>query len=204
MRDPWQSRLSCARGVRRCWLPWSSVFASPPLRTSLFVPAVTPALCRNCPTRYVRAVRSKRAGWLLPAAGVLMLGLAGYVVVVLRVCGELSDIGRGSFRFRVCGVGGEPIAAVPVINPRGAATYSRRQADGMKPSVSTLKYGSARPADEVRTALAAFLTGRDFTLARREPDFEWWTDHRSEIGIAARAAGDRQCDVEVIHNTGSD
>lgn len=172
--------------------------------TSLFVPAVTPVLCSNRPTRYVRGVRSKRAAWLLAAAGVLILGLAAYVVLVLRVCGELSDVGRGSFRFRLCGVSGEPIAAVPVIDPRGAVTYSRRQADGMKPSVSTLKYGSARPADEVRTALAAFLTGRGFTLARREPDFEWWTDHRSEMGIAARATGDRQCDVEVIHNTGSE
>jgi hypothetical protein len=154
--------------------------------------------------RYIRNVGSKRGAWLLAAAGVLVLGLAGYVVVVLRVCGELSHVARGSFHFRLCGLAGEPISAVPVIDPMGSATYSRRQADGMKPSVSTLKYSSARPADEVHTALAAFLTGRGFTLARREPDFEWWTDHRSEMGIAARAAGDRQCDVEVIHNTGSE
>jgi len=50
--------------------------------------------------------------------------------------------------------------------------------------------------------MESYLTSRGFTLARREPEHDWWTDHRSEMGISTRATGPRTCDVEVVQNTG--
>jgi hypothetical protein len=149
-------------------------------------------------------VRSGRRAWLAGATGVLVLGFIGYVVAVIRYCDAFWNVTRGRLLFSLCSMSSEPIASVPVIDPVGDPTYSRRLADGMKPSLHLLKYGSAHTAAEVRTALEAFLTSRGFTLARRESMHEWWTDHRSEMGVSVRATGERSCDVEVIHDTGSE
>src|SRR5438477_604457 len=120
-------------------------------------------------------VRSSRRAWL---AGVLALGLIGYVVAVIRYCDAFWNVTRGSLLFSLCSMSSEPIASLPVVDPIGDPTYSRRLADGMKPSLHFLKYSSARPAAEVQTALTAYLTTRGFTLARREPMHEWWTEPR--------------------------
>jgi hypothetical protein len=151
-----------------------------------------------------RTVRSSRRAWLVGTAGVLALGLIGYVGAAVRYCDAFWNITRGSLLFRLCSMSSEPIASLPVVAPIGRPTYSRRLADGMKPSLHFLKYSSARPAAEVQTTLATFLTSRGFALARRESVHEWWTDHRSEMGLQVRATGERTCEVEVVHDTGSE
>jgi hypothetical protein len=150
------------------------------------------------------AVRSIRRAWLAGTAGVLALGLMGYVGAAIRYCDAFWNVTRGSLLFCLCSMSSEPIASLPVVAPIGDPTYSRRLADGMKPSLHFLKYRSARPAAEVQTALATFLTSRGFTLARREHVHEWWTDHRSEMGVQVRATGERTCEVEVVHDSGSE
>jgi hypothetical protein len=138
-------------------------------------------------------------GWLAAGAGLLVLGLVGYGIVVDRSCGELSDVPRGSFRFRMCRLGTEVIATIPVSDPIGEATYSLRDYDGLKPGVNEMKYASARPPAEVRAVLEAFLAGKGFALARREIDFEWWSDKRTEMAFSIHGRAGRGCDVEVIH-----
>jgi hypothetical protein len=66
--------------------------------------------------------------------------------------------------------------------------------------VGDLKYASARGPEEVRAALEKFLTSKGFALARRETDFDWWSDKETEMGISVRAAG-AGCLVEVMHVT---
>jgi len=147
-------------------------------------------------------VRAKRKAWLAAAGGVLVLLLAGYVLATLRYCDAFGDISRRSPLFHLCSMGSEPIASVPVIEPVGKPTYSRRLADGMKPGLHYLRYRSTRSATEVRGILESYLTSHGFTLARREPQHDWWADHRSEMGLSTRATGERTCEVEVVHDTG--
>jgi len=147
-------------------------------------------------------LRSRRKAWLAATAGLLVLGFLGYIVTVIRYCGEFQDVTRGSALFRLCSMSSEPIASVPVVDPIRGPRYSRRLADGLKPSLHFVRYDSARAAPEVRATLEAYFTSRGFTLARRETEHDWWTDHQSEMGLATRATGERTCEVEVIQNSG--
>ena len=138
--------------------------------------------------------------WVAAGAGLLVLGFVGYGITIDRNCSDLSDVVGGSFRFRLCRLAAEPIGAVPVTEPIGPVSYSRRYHDGTKPGVSDVKYASARSPEEVRAALEKFLTSKGFALARRETDFDWWSDKRTEMGISVRPAG-AGCLVEVMHVT---
>lgn len=139
--------------------------------------------------------------WVAAGAGLLVLGFVGYGITVDRNCSEISDVPRGSFRFRLCRLANDPIGALPVTAPIGIVTYSRRYHDGLKPGVSDMRYASARTPEVVRAALETFLAGQGFALARRETDFDWWSDKRTEMGISVRAMAGRGCQVEVIHVT---
>jgi hypothetical protein len=139
--------------------------------------------------------------WVAAGAGLVVLGLVGYGITIDRNCSDLSDVVRGSFRFRLCHMANESIGAVPVTEPMGAVSYSRRYHDGLKPGVSDVKYASRRSPEEVRVVLEKFLTSKGFALARRETDFDWWSDQRTEMGISVRAAAGAGCLVEVMHVT---
>lgn len=65
-----------------------------------------------------------------------------------------------------------------------------------------MKYVSASTPEQVRVALETSLASRGFALARRETDFDWWSDQRTEMGISVLATHGGRCQAEVIHVTG--
>ena len=46
-----------------------------------------------------------------------LVSCAVYFVAVSRRCDEVRDARRGSFDYRLCGVGSELIARVPIVSP---------------------------------------------------------------------------------------
>jgi len=147
------------------------------------------------------ARRAAIIGGALVIAGLVLCGV--YLVAVSRRCGEVRDAPRGSFDYHLCGVGRELIARVPIVSPAGEPLYSWRLADGTKPGHNQVRYESRDAPATVRAALAAFLHQAGFSERSTDGDYEWWTDHRTEVGLSIRVAnaGTR---IEVLRNTGND
>lgn len=147
------------------------------------------------------ARRAVIIGGALVIAG--LLSCAVYLVAVSRRCDEVRDARRGSFDYRLCGVGNELIARVPIVSPASEPLYSWRLANGTKPGHNQVRYESRDAPATVRAALAAFLRQAGFSERSSDSDYEWWTDHRTEVGLSIRgaSAGSR---IEVLHNTGND
>lgn len=146
-----------------------------------------------------------RKRWVAVSVGaVAVLGaFCAYLLLVLRTCDEVRDLARGSFDFTLCGLGGELIARVPVVAASSEPLYSRTLADGLQPGHSGLKYESREPPSTVHTALAAFLRQTGFSEGVADADYEWWTDHHTELGLSIRSANSGS-QVEVLHNMGND
>jgi len=140
-------------------------------------------------------------------AGVMLLAMALYVIAVLRTCDEGWGVLRGSFAFRLCGVGDEFIASIPTEAAVGDAGYSWTNPDGNKPGRKRLEYETRRAPDEVRAALLEFLRRSGFAPSRREIDknHEWWENRNTWLGIQVKTSEDgHKTHIEVIHNTGLD
>ena len=133
----------------------------------------------------------------------VLVALAIYVLLVLRRCDEASDVRRGSFDYRLCGVGSTFIATVPIVAVAGEPLYSWRLAEGTKPGYTELKYESVQLPVGVRATLTDFLRRSGFSERSTEGDRNWWADRYSEVGLVVhRVAGGSH--VEIVHNTGSD
>jgi|SRR5881394_8512 len=141
----------------------------------------------------------QRADRILVAVGLGIVAVVGYVIFSLRECQELWNVRRGSALFRLCGMGSEPIAAVPVTEPVGEVGYARRMRDGEKPTVMSVDYASAASEAAIRGALTAFLAAKGFALARREDRYEWWSDGHGHIGFQIRAEDGGKNLVDVMH-----
>jgi hypothetical protein len=126
--------------------------------------------------------------------------IASYFVLAFRTCGEVTDVPRGSFDYRL---GGSLIARIPVVAPGNEPLYSSTPADGLALGHDELRYQSLAPPSQVRTTLAEYLRQTGFSEKPTDDDYEWWTDHHTELGLSIRAAqgGSR---VEIVHNTGND
>ena len=132
-----------------------------------------------------------------------LTGFAVYFFLVLRRCGDARDVRRGSFDYRLCGVGGELIARIPIVAPASEPLYSWKLAEGTKPGHNTLKYESRASPSTVRTTLGEFLRHSGFFERSADIDYEWWTDRHTEVGLSIRdATGGSH--IEILHNTGSD
>jgi hypothetical protein len=145
--------------------------------------------------RWVRAV--------LGAVAVASVGCVSFVLLAFRTCDQVRDTRRGSFDYRLCGVGSELIASIPIVAPANEPLYSWTLAEGTQPGRNVLKYESSKPPDTVRTTVEAFLRQAGFSESAAHDDYEWWTDHHTELGLSIRGARDGSR-VEVLHNTGSD
>ena len=98
---------------------------------------------------------------------------------------------------------GALIARVPVVAPGNEPLYSSTQADGLAPGHDELRYESLDPPGQVRTALAEYLHRTGFSEQPADDDYEWWTDHHTELGLSIRAT-QRGSQIEILHNTGND
>ena len=146
----------------------------------------------------------RRAGIIAGAVVIAALaGCAACFFLVLRRCGDVRDVRRGSFDYRLCGVGSELIARVPIVAPASEPLYSWTLADGTKPGRNVLRYESVAPPNAVRTTLAEFLRQTGFSEKSADSDDEWWTDHHTELGLSIRGASGGS-HGEILHNTGSD
>ena len=132
-----------------------------------------------------------------------LAGCAAYFLLVLRRCGEVRDVRRGSLDYRLCGVGSELIARIPIVASAGEPLYSWTLAEGTKQGRNLLKYESVAPPSTVRTTIAEFLRQTGFSEKSADSDYEWWTDHHTELGLSIQGAGGGS-HVEIFHNTGSD
>ena len=132
-----------------------------------------------------------------------LAGCATYFILVLRRCDDVRDVRRGSFDYRLCGVGGELVARMPIVAPASEPLFSWTLAEGTKPGRNLLKYESVAPPSRVRTTLAEYLRGTGFSEKSPDSDYEWWTDRQTELGLSIRGAGGGS-HVEILHNTGSD
>jgi hypothetical protein len=149
-------------------------------------------------------MRGRRLAFIIGGLGCLVaFALCAYVIAVWRNCDEAWNVPRGSFRYRLCGLGSELITAVPVDGAVGSPSYSWTLADGTKPGHKMLRYESRQPPDEVRVRLVEFLRRSGFAPKRTDKDYEWWSDSKTELGFAVKSS-DGHSRIEVLHDTGLD
>ena len=155
----------------------------------------------------MRLVVLRKVGKVGMLAGVAVIvalvGLAAYVLLVLRRCDHGTDVRRGSFDYRLCGIGGDLIAQVPIVAATGEPTYSWRLAEGTKTGYEVVKYESADAPAAVRMSLADFLRRSGFSATSTDADREWWGDRKTQIGLSVRGVA-RGSQIEVLHDTGND
>jgi hypothetical protein len=149
-------------------------------------------------------MRQRRIALIVGGLGCLVtLGLGAYVIAVSRNCDEAWNVLRGSFRYRLCGMGSELITAIPVVEALAPPTYSWKLADGTKPGHKLLRYDSGQSPEAVRTQLVEFLKHSGFTPKRVEKDHEWWAESTTELSFAVTRS-DGHSKVEVLEDTGLD
>jgi hypothetical protein len=146
-----------------------------------------------------------RKRWLAVGVGAVVVfgAFCAHVLLVLRRCDEVRDLPRGSFDYRLCGLGDTLVASVTVVAPVSEPLYTRVLADGLSVGYSVLKYESLEPPAKVHAAMADFLRQKGFTEGVADADYEWWTDQRTRLGLAIRNVQKGSL-LEVLHDTGND
>lgn len=122
----------------------------------------------------------RRAGIIAGAVVIAALaGCAAYFFLVLRRCGDVRDVRRGSFDYRLCGVGSELIARVPIVAPgmRRVGVMSRffttravtdkATEVGVTPYLSKRDVGDGRGGDQRRAGRGGYGSAEGLRIAAR-------------------------------------